>query len=59
MAAACALEPLDVDTWFDTVRGTPGADDNSFPLYSLADAQRLRSRVIAIFDHIGTIARAK
>ena len=30
--------------------GTPGADRNSFPLYSLQDAQELRSRVIAIFE---------
>jgi NADH:ubiquinone reductase (H+-translocating) len=30
--------------------GTPGAEDNSFPLYSLLDAQHLRSRVIGIFE---------
>lgn len=30
--------------------GTPGADHNSFPLYSLNDAQRLRSRIIAVFE---------
>ena len=30
--------------------GTPGADLNSFPLYSLNDAQRLRSRIIAVFE---------
>ena len=30
--------------------GTPGADSNSFPLYSLNDAQRLRSRIIAVFE---------
>ena len=30
--------------------GTPGADRNSFPLYSLNDAQRLRSRIIAVFE---------
>ena len=31
--------------------GTPGADRNSFPLYSLRDAQQLRSRIIAVFEH--------
>ena len=30
--------------------GTPGADVNSFPLYSLNDAQRLRSRIIGVFE---------
>jgi NADH dehydrogenase len=30
--------------------GTPGADRNSFPLYSLDDATRLRSRIIAVFE---------
>ena len=30
--------------------GTPGADRNSFPLYSLNDAQRLRSRIIGVFE---------
>jgi NADH dehydrogenase len=30
--------------------GTPGAEGNSFPLYSLNDAQRLRSRIIAVFE---------
>jgi len=30
--------------------GTRGAERNSFPLYSLADAQRLRSRIIAVFE---------
>src|SRR3954468_3226232 len=29
---------------------TPGAKDNAFPLYSLDDAQRLRSRVIGVFE---------
>ena len=29
---------------------TPGADDFAFPLYSLLDASRLRSRIIAIFE---------
>ena len=31
--------------------GTPGADRNSYPLYSLRDAQQLRSRIIAVFEH--------
>jgi NADH dehydrogenase len=30
--------------------GTPGADENSFPLYSLDDAERLRSRIIGVFE---------
>jgi NADH:ubiquinone reductase (H+-translocating) len=30
--------------------GTPGADKNSYPLYSLNDAQRLRSRVLAMIE---------
>jgi NADH:ubiquinone reductase (H+-translocating) len=30
--------------------GTPGAEAHAFPLYSLADAQRLRSRVFAVFE---------
>ena len=30
--------------------GTPGADQNSYPLYSLHDAERLRSRVLAVFE---------
>ncbi len=30
--------------------GTPGADEHAFPLYSLADAQRLRSRIISVFE---------
>ena len=30
--------------------GTPGAEAHSFPLYSLNDAQRLRSRIIAVFE---------
>src|SRR5271170_115104 len=29
---------------------TPGADSNSFPLYSLSDAERLRSRILALFE---------
>ena len=28
----------------------PGADTNSFPLYSLVDAERLRSRLLALFE---------
>src|SRR5215211_8861483 len=30
--------------------GTPGAADHAFPLYSLDDAQRLRSRIIGVFE---------
>jgi NADH:ubiquinone reductase (H+-translocating) len=30
--------------------GTPGAAEHSFPLYSLRDAERLRSRIIAVFE---------
>ncbi len=30
--------------------GTPGAEQNAFPLYSLTDAQRLRSRVLSVFE---------
>jgi NADH dehydrogenase len=29
---------------------TPGADEHAFPLYSLADALRLRSRIIGVFE---------
>ncbi len=28
----------------------PGADSNTFPLYSLTDAERLRSRILALFE---------
>ena len=30
--------------------GTPGADQNSYPLYSLSDAERLRSRILAMLE---------
>jgi len=30
--------------------GTPGAPENSFPLYSLNDAERLRSRILTVLD---------
>jgi NADH:ubiquinone reductase (H+-translocating) len=30
--------------------GTPGAAENAFPLYSLNDAERLRSRLLAVLD---------
>jgi NADH:ubiquinone reductase (H+-translocating) len=30
--------------------GTPGADKNAFPLYSLLDAERLRSRILAVLE---------
>jgi NADH dehydrogenase len=29
---------------------TPGAEEHAFPLYSLDDAERLRSRIIALFE---------
>ena len=29
---------------------TPGAEDNAFPLYALDDAQRLRSRILGVFE---------
>ena len=29
---------------------TPGAAEHAYPLYSLADAQRLRSRIISVFE---------
>jgi NADH:ubiquinone reductase (H+-translocating) len=30
--------------------GTPGADEHSYPLYSLHDAERLRSRILAMVE---------
>jgi NADH:ubiquinone reductase (H+-translocating) len=30
--------------------GTPGADEHAFPLYALADAQQLRSRIFTVFE---------
>ena len=30
--------------------GTPGADQNSYPLYSLHDAERLRSHILAMLE---------
>jgi len=30
--------------------GTPGADKNTYPLYSLRDAERLRSRILAVLE---------
>ena len=32
--------------------GTPGANEHSFPLYSLDDATRLRSRILGIFEQV-------
>ena len=29
---------------------TPGADEHAFPLYSVSDAQRLRSRILTLFE---------
>jgi len=30
--------------------GTPGADEHSYPMYSLRDAERLRSRILAVVE---------
>lgn len=32
--------------------GTPGAEQHAFPLYSLIDAERLRSRILTIFEDV-------
>jgi NADH dehydrogenase len=32
--------------------GTPGAPENSFPLYALDDATNLRSRILGIFEYV-------
>ena len=32
--------------------GTPGADENSYPLYSLHDAERLCSRILAMLESV-------
>ena len=32
--------------------GTPGAEQNSYPLYSLRDAERLRSRLLAMLESV-------
>ncbi|HYB29091.1 MAG TPA: NAD(P)/FAD-dependent oxidoreductase [Solirubrobacteraceae bacterium] len=32
--------------------GTPGAAENTFPLYSLDDATRLRSRILGLFEQV-------
>jgi NADH:ubiquinone reductase (H+-translocating) len=32
--------------------GTPGADQHSYPLYSLRDAEKLRSRIIAMVESV-------
>jgi len=32
--------------------GTPGASEHSFPLYSLDNATRLRSRILGLFEHV-------
>ena len=37
--------------------GTAGAEQNAFPLYSLNEAQRLRSRVLAVFEEADRIPR--
>jgi NADH dehydrogenase len=59
--ATCTVTATDGDTWTgDAIVlaagsqpnffGTPGADRHSFPLYSLDDAVRLRSRIIGLFE---------
>jgi NADH dehydrogenase len=35
--------------------GTPGAEEHAFPLYSVADAERLRSRLFAVFEHVDRV----
>jgi NADH dehydrogenase len=35
--------------------GTPGAKEHAFPLYSVADAERLRSRLFAVFEHVDRV----
>jgi NADH dehydrogenase len=30
--------------------GTPGAEENAFPLYAVREAQRLRSRILTVFE---------
>ena len=32
--------------------GTPGAEEHAFPLYSVDDAERLRSRILGIIDSV-------
>jgi NADH dehydrogenase len=32
--------------------GTPGAEEHAFPLYSLDDATRLRSRILGLFEQV-------
>jgi NADH:quinone reductase (non-electrogenic) len=59
--ATCTVTATDGESWTgDAVVlaagsvpnffGTPGADRHSFPLYSLDDAQRLRSRLLSVFE---------
>lgn len=36
--------------------GTPGAEAHAFPLYSVADAVRLRSRILQLFDEVKAAA---
>ena len=37
---------------------TPGAEEHAFPLYSLDDAQRLRSRILGVFEEADRDPRA-
>src|SRR5215213_1249441 len=59
--ATCTVTATDGESWTgDAVVlaagsvpnffGTPGAETNSFPLYSLDDAQRLRTRILSVFE---------
>ncbi len=59
--ATCTVTATDGDSWTgDAVVlaagsvpnffGTPGANDHAFPLYSLNDAQRLRTRILSVFE---------
>lgn len=62
-AATKTVSSADGDTWNGDVIvlaagsqpnffGTPGAAEHSFPLYSLDDATRLRSRVLGLFEQV-------
>jgi NADH dehydrogenase len=59
--ATCTVTATDGDSWTgDAVVlaagsvpnffGTPGAESYAFPLYSLDDAQRLRTRILSVFE---------
>jgi NADH dehydrogenase len=59
--ATCTVTATDGESWtgdavvlaagsMPNFFGTPGADSYSFPLYSLNDAQRLRTRILSVFE---------